>query len=225
MLVLKVECKKCGELFDFAPQDYSIKGLENIPKRCPKCCDTAANLEKIVLSRREIERWEGVFVENNPFASEGREEAIYNYFSYGGRNFGNWGGASFTDKTLIYIHKSVLELPKPWIVTIRKMEKTYTTSSKNDKNIKEYFVMDPCFDLVRWYLYEVRSWHKTTLKGFGKDRNYREYLVPLIQRDEKEEINIIELISTSSGARSGRYGNNYAIYLADRPCKIEGEGD
>jgi len=129
-------------------------------------------------------------------------------------------------KTLIFIHKEVLEKfkkDKEVVVKIRKMKKTISKEGINGQQItddSEYLVFDPTDATPKFYLYEVRSWHKTTLKGFGRDRNYEEQVKPV----ESDIAYTVTIAHHSSHANSMRFGNEYKLIIADRECEIVGKG-
>lgn len=223
MLVVKLECKKCGNVFDFNPHHYSILGMKEIPKRCPKCIDSKNHLEKVVIKRECIKEYKNVKLERLIIEKE-REGDKYIYFSFGGRNFGNFGGASFTRKYLIYINKLIGEVNDITgkVVDVRVMQKVYYDNSKGVEKTNEYIVLDPAEgEEVKFYLYTLESYYKTTLAGYGRDRNYKEKLEPVDEGEYKYDV----LCSVSSGSRSGRYGNQYEMIVADRPCKVVGYGE
>jgi len=219
--VVQVTCKVCGREFSYSPTDYARKGLQHTPRVCPACADKRAGLEKIVVERRLLRHWEGVEMQKNPFKVE-KEAGDYILHTYGGRFFGIWGGAWFSEKFLIYIAKSLLQTPFPWLVDIREMEKKFRRGS-GIEGLSKYYVIEPSAEKApRWLLYELRAWRKTTLKGYGRDRDYKEILVP---DNEGEERIVGEILSVKTEAkRTGRFGNHYRIVLANRPCKVEGTG-
>jgi len=183
--------------------------------------DNKAN--KIVVKREMLNKWEGVFIEKIDFLGDGNgnnDNDKYICKFYGGRNFGMWGGARFSQKWLFFINKQITEFPV--IVNIRQMKKVWQgADGKQGENV--YFVIDPSeVEEPKLYLYEVRSWHKTTLKGFGRDRNYAEHLEPV--DEEGAEIAGEVLCEAESHSNSGRYGNRYQLVLVDKPCQVIGEG-
>jgi hypothetical protein len=175
---------------------------------------------KIYVEREIIKKWEGVYMESLYSMEIMGENEKYNIYRYGGRNFGVWGGARFSKKAIIMVDKKIMEFPT--VVDIRKVKKTWTDEDgRNRESI--YFVVEPCNIIdKKLYLYELRKWRKTTLKGYGCDRNYSEHLEPL---DEKKGEVMIEVVcETESWCNSGRYGNTYKLVVSDTPCRVVGEG-
>jgi hypothetical protein len=221
-IVVKLGCTKCGEVFDFSPAHYSLLGLKDIPKVCPKCADIRQGtnrINKIVIKRELLNEWKGVYITNVDFLAGENDNDKYICKYYGGRNFGVWGGARFSQRRLFFINKQIVEFPA--VVDIRQMKKVWQgVDGKKGENI--YFVIDPSeVEEPKLYLYEVRRWYKTTLKGFGRNRNYKEHLEPI---NGEGEVAGEVLCEASSWCNSGRYGNEYQLVLTDKPCRIIGEG-
>jgi hypothetical protein len=220
-IAVKIGCTKCEEVFEFSPKHHSLLGLKDIPKICPKCADIrqGKKVVKIVVKRELLNEWKGVYVENIDFLKGEDDNDRYICKYYGGRNFGIWGGVRFSQRYLIFINKQIVEFPA--IVDIRQMRKIWQGVDGRDGE-SVYFVIDPSEVEKQWYLYELRSWHKTTLKGYGRDRNYKEYFEPV--DSEEAEVNSEVLCEVESWGNSGRFGNKYMLLLTDKPCKVIGDG-
>jgi len=220
-IVVKLGCSKCGEVFDFNPAHYSLMGLKDIPKVCPKCADIrqGSKLSKIVMKRELINEWKGVLVESGDFLKSGEDRDKYVCKYYGGPNFGVYGGVRFSQRWLIFINKQIVEFPA--IVDIREMKKIWGAEERRGENV--YFVIDPSeIKEPKLYLYEVRHWYKTTLKGFGRDRDYAEHLEPV--DGEGVEVKGEILCEVSSRCNSGRYGNRYQLVVTDKLCQVVSNG-
>ncbi len=221
MITVKLFCQTCGNEFEFSPQDYSIKGLQFIPKHCTACLDKRGGLRKIVLKRRCLKNWEGVYVENIKWLTDGviGEKGLYKLHFFGGPNTGPWGGASFSHKWLIFVNKN---LTFPAIVDIRLMSKDYQIEGEEKVRENEYVSIEKSEkNEPAYYLYLLEDYRKYTLKGFGRNRNWSERLQPI---EEKEEFMVEDVIITTSGARSGRYGNYRKWVISNTPCKVIGDG-
>jgi len=217
MIVVNLLCQKCGTNFPFSPADYTLKGLSSVPKSCPKCCDERQGLEKVVVNRRCLEEYICKVVSFPELVGIQAGEK-YRVGKFGGREYGKWGGARFDDAYLFYINNSLPENLTGQTVMIRKMEKIWSKGEDQHRSI--YFVIDPApaIDPPSYYLYLIRSWYKTTLKGYGRNRNYSEKL------EDGESFSQIELVSVSTRCNSGRFGNNYRLVIADKEVKIIEEG-
>ncbi len=171
------------------------------------------------MKRRCLKNWEGVYVENIKWLTDGviGEKGLYKLFYFGGPNTGRYGGASFSHKWLLFVNKN---LAFPAIVDIRLMEKEFKTEEKIEKS--EYLTIEKSEKKQPdYYLYLLQDYSKTTLKGFGKDRDWKERLQPIGEKEEfMEEI----IIKSYSGARSGRYGNYRRWIIANTQCEVIGEG-
>ncbi len=217
MLTVKLHCQTCGHEFEFSPQDYSIKGLQFIPKHCPACLDRRAGIKKVVLKRRCLKSWEGVFIEDiNKLTDEFVEEkGLYKLYFFGGPQTGPAGGYTFSHRWLVYVDKA---LPFPSVVNIRLMEKEFET--KEVKKISKYVVIEPNFSNdKRFYIYLLTEFHSHSLGRAHQGGYGKEFLIP---EDLSGPGQIIqeEVISTSSGSYWGLHGNIRRWIVTNRSSKI-----
>lgn len=221
------KCKICDAIISEDEIEALKKfGFKNIPKMCEKCRRENRSYRLVLPSvkRERLEQYEGVQVESCYLvAQEGHETGRRkeNFpFAFGGRGFGktSWAGVRFSDKILIYVHKSFvldgtnLEF-KDKLVDIRKMKKIVNIDGKEKENI--YFVFEPSKETEpNMFLYYTESYYKTTLKGHGRDRKW----------DYTIEDPYISLLKGWTWSNSGRFGNTFELVLSPEPIQIQYEG-
>jgi hypothetical protein len=177
-------------------------------------------MERISVEIREIASWDGVLIQNPISWRKVTREGLP-AFQYGGPHFGTWGGTVASGEFFFYVYCAEIDFTKP--VRIKKMKKTWRGFGREASTT--YFVVEPTDAQPRWWLYELKSWYKTTLKGYGRDRDYQEHLEPQVEPQAfSNDVEITELIQVESRCRSGRYGNKYRLILTRVPCQIVGEG-
>lgn len=203
-------CRICGAKIEDAGVLIS-QGLQS-PKLCEPCRRRVRSYRAKTVVRHECERallvklgdgfvnvlrYEG---EAQPGSVKGWKSAIY---SIGGPGFGPWGGARYSGKYLVYfknteplagasylmriMKKTALDCPATWIYLV------FEPLPEGER--EPTLIVDFKF---------IRVW-KTTLKGFG--RQFDEYY-PIEEPHE-------ELLSGWCKANTGRFGNNWIIYVKE----------
>ena len=182
------------------------RGL-NPPKLCEICRHkvrdyrTQATVEHM-LEEALIVRLDASFIgalrKETRERTKGGEGDIY---SLGGDRFGPQGGAAHDGKTLFHVY---CDLEEGKEVLLRNMTKRDTLSGHS----WTYFVLENAPDgshqnEVASLCFQFTSVYKSTLKGFG--RQFRNSFP--IEGDHRV------LLNGSSSARSGRYGNAWAMFV------------
>jgi hypothetical protein len=212
--VLRIKDKKdLGKFFRVLYNIYEVKKKEV----------RMDQVSKVSVRKEVIGTWDAVSVQEIPSWVKEVTESGIPVLRYGGPNFGAWSGLLYSRIFLFYL-KGEVDFQK--LITIKRMQKTWEDKGTGKKGQSEYFVLSQSDKTeIEWYLYELRSWHKTTIRGFGRDRNYKEHLEPVGLEDNGDvSIECVELVRVSCGCRSGRYGNEYRLVLTRVPCQVVGEG-
>jgi len=200
-------CIVCGTEIS----DYDIlvaRGL-NPPKYCEVCRHQIRNYRPKISVKHELcnawvakptsrllsqLKYEGI-------AEKGKDPQRKEVFKYslGGRDFGPWGGASYDEKYMVYAIEK-LEANQPYLIRLMKKINIETNKSWlylvfEADNSETDLTMDIQF---------TRIW-KTTLKGYGR------------QFDEEHPVEVPYEVVLQGGstARSGRYGNNWVLYITN----------
>lgn len=197
-------CKICnGEIKDYG---YLLQKYGNAPQRCEKCRRESriyrAKIAVIreLLDQRVVKLGEGL-IENAQLEKE-KEKKSGAIYSIGGREFGPWGGAEFSDKFLIHVLGRTGSLEPNTSYDFRLMKKTDTETGKS----WTYIVLEPTQEDTNLILdFRFTRIYKTTLKGYGR------------QFDDSYPVEVEhETILTGwSTARSGRYGNEWELFLLE----------
>ena len=200
-------CILCGEHIRDA-KILVAKGLTP-PKLCELCRHkvrdyrTQVTVEHI-LEEALVVRLDASFIgalrKETRERNKGGEGDIY---SLGGAEFGPWGGASHTGKTLFHVYCDLEEGKK---VLLRNMTKRDVESGHS----WTYFVLEDApdgphdgNDGIAVLCFQFTKVYKRTLKGFG--RQFHDSFP--IEGDHRV------LLRGSSSARSGRFGNSWAMYV------------
>lgn len=207
------KCIICGE--NIADTNFLSleKGLHK-PKYCEfhrrqiRSYRNAANVQ-----RKELERWDNLQLIDFPFYQDrqANDRSMFQNYAIGGRDFGEWGGASHDGKTIVHIDKRILA-DKKQPVLIRKMLKVV-----DSRELHTYLTIEPASDLTipASYAHFICDYYKTTLKGYGRDRNISTIIESLYT----------EILSGSSSARSGRFGNTWRLITSkDELLRTERKG-
>jgi len=168
------------------------------------------------VSRTVVAEFKNVNIERHPFIFE-KENKDQFIFYFGGREYGNWGGARFDEKILVHIPKRFVTVKEgdkyqiDPVICLRVMKKTI------GENEHVYFTIDtPDTDEPELYLNYLFSYYKTTLKGYGKDRNYKEHI--------ENECEVLFSCEVSTWANTERFGNKTELLIASQPVTIESSG-
>lgn len=214
-------CERCGKpIADF--NFLKEHGYEHEAKYCEQCRRNIRHYRVTMnVERTLLAEWINVAIRRLPIEYEKTtKDGKMVIFRFGGRFFdkSNWGGASYSQKILFFVDSSLVkgeELIKERVVHIRKMLKVISKENKGERT-NEYFVIEPAgSNIPERYVDFLLSYYKTTMKGYGRDRDYKE-----------ECISDHEVIAeVSSSARSGRFGNSHKIIIIETDdYKIEGGG-
>ena len=223
-LVVVLRCQSCGADFPFAPQTFSVLGLRELPKRCPRCCDERQRrpLETTAISRRCLAEFRRVALylpDDIPFraftASKGDRPCLRAVVK--GSSLPGWGGASWSGRLDIYCPAETV----PSIARVRVMEVLHAAGHrrvekhgapmgpKTEVEVEypstyTYLALEP--DESEPLAALVAPWvdYKTTLKGFG-----RQWHATL---DASRALWACRL---SRQARSSRFGTLGAIAVVD----------
>ena len=235
MLTVKLSCQACGTEFDFSPRTFSVLGLAELPKQCPRCLDEKQNrpAEAVAVGRRCIEDWEAVRVcipadLFQSFKAPGASRECFRAVIKG-ETLGR--GVSWQGRIDIYCLAPTL----PEVAHVRLMEVHHATGHKRvERHGKPlmaktevgveypatytYLVIEPAEpgSEPTAALVFPSVCYKTTLKGLG-----RQYHASL---DTSRGIWATRL---SSSARSGRFGCYGAIAIVDdqHPVVTKQTGD
>lgn len=209
---MKVFCEFCGNIINDAEKILSRFG--NPPKKCQACRSEQRSYRKEgIVSRQCLQEWDGVKIYDLSFIEklerqEAQKSRYWNY-RFGGREFGsNWAGAGFDNQYPVFVQRD-LNHSKP--CKIRLMEKLWRKEEKLHRN--EYLVIEQSETEFQQELYWFENYHKTTLKGYGRDRN--------VSHSVEGEHEIV--LEAATWARSGRFGNK-TVLIVGKNLIIEKEG-
>jgi len=177
----------------------------------------------ISVKKEVVATWEAVSIQETPSWVEETTASGIPVLRYGGPNLGVWSGLIYS-RIFLFYRNGEIDFQK--LINIKKMQKTWEDKGTGKKGQSVYFVLSQSEKTApQWYLYEVRQWHKTTIRGFGRNRNYKEHLEPVgLEENGDLSIECVELVRVSTGCRSGRYGNEYRLVLTKIPCQVVGDG-
>ena len=119
-------------------------------------------------------------------------------------------------KETMFVRPEIMEANKLSVPTcVRKMRKI-AEKENGDVINRIYFVIEPCHDTEAPEIRAIRtcSWYKTTLKGFGCDRNYKEKI------EDNQEV----ILVASTWANSGRFGHTCRLIFTGPNYEIKSEG-
>lgn len=211
-----MNCIKCGEKIIDPGHLKEVLGYKHDPKYCEKCRRVLRNYRnKTEIQRQEIARWDNCTFKNFPFKPESlTQDGRYDIYAIGGRRWGEWGGVCHSGKILCFVNINH-EPEHPCL--IRKMKKNWIKNNGEEiiKGENDYIVIDPEIETERpmQYVYYFCDYYKTTLKGFGRDRNLKHIV--------SGEYDVI--INGHSSARSGRFGNRWQL-IVGKNIEIERKG-
>jgi hypothetical protein len=214
---VKIICQKCGSGIN--DHGYILKKYNSIPKHCQNCRQELPHrFNKNLVTRKELAIYHHVHIVDFPFVLERETADEFDIYCYGGRFFGsNWAGASYSEKFLFYIPK---KLNRELAVRIRKMEKTFQkfnpeTQKLSDPITSIYYCIENHnteVNMKALYLHNFEEYFKTTLKGYGRDRD-KNILI---------ESEFIQICQVSTTAKTGRFGNTNTLILSpDKELKKE----
>ncbi len=97
MFTVQLQCIRCGKNFMFNPSEFTLAGFDDIPKKCPACCDIQQHRPELVISRKceqffpvvRIKSLPGEWVEFNP---EGNSIPCFRQDVKGSRFGAAWNG-------------------------------------------------------------------------------------------------------------------------------------
>lgn len=219
-------CEKCEKVIK--DYDLLIKAGLSEPRFCENCRrEIRAYRKKIHVKRSLLREWKNVkinriYLELSKTPETTKHGNNKYIFAAGGRRFGptSWAGVSYNERYLFFVAPQLVEkgkIKEKSIVNIRKMLKVWSNLDlKEGSNI--YFVIEPSMEEnPEAYLDYVSGYYKTTLAGYGRDRDYREHI-------ETEDY-VEELTHNTTSARSGRFGNYVTHYVIfSKEYSIEPEG-
>lgn len=64
--LVRIECKRCGNVFTFNPRTYNLLGLKEIPRSCPGCIDQKKDKEIVTLDRVTLQEFQNVLIGELP---------------------------------------------------------------------------------------------------------------------------------------------------------------
>jgi len=174
----------------------------------------------VAKERKTLQVWEGVKFQNFPLNLEKTTQNGRIYI-FGGRNYsatGEWGGVDYRGR--YRFHTPILNPEEicEGVWTFSKMwEKVDIINAKGEKGTvqREYFTLQPYEGTIQHYVAFIGGHYKTTFAGFGRNRNYYEY-VP------NTDVEVIA--TTSNSCRSGRFGSFGVMVIASEPIEIGSEG-
>jgi len=223
---MEKRCERCGlEILDY---DYLVKKYPYTPPKYCEACrrEIRPDRRKSDVERKHIKTYSNVLINiaqdlmpRFEKAKGDNDKNEYIILSTGGREYGkeytHWAGAKYDKKELWFIPKSLKnKIDDMIIANIRAMEKI-----DRKGNIYRYYVIEksesskPERQLIR-----LNHYHKTTLKGYGKDRNYHESI-------REEDLDRVEfLTSYKNNSRSGRFGYKAEFYIAPMDIVVMSEG-
>lgn len=168
--------------------------------------------------------WEVEFVDEFPFRErstyyrETSHDGKWWKLEFGGRRFhGPWSGVVHTPRTLVYLAKDLApnlsEIEVPLRARLEKVEKICETPTGVER-FNHWIVTKPQGELT-YRVVRVCAWHKHTLRGVGRDRNYRQYL-------EAEGAEL--LMQSHTSARTGRFWHECHLYTVPIGSELNIEG-
>lgn len=171
--------------------------------------------------RKVLQTWEGVKFQNFPLILDKVTNGS-NVYAFGGRDYsvtGHWGGSQYSGRYRFHTpHLKPEEIiDRVWVLT-KMWERVSAVNTKGEKEEREreYFTLSLYEGEPQFWVVFIGSHYKTTLKGYGKNRDYEEYVVS----PEQYEV----LATTSNCCRSGRFGSSGAMIIAPEPIEIGSEG-
>ncbi len=171
--------------------------------------------------RKVLQTWEGVKFQNFPLVLDKVTDGS-NIYMFGGRNYsvtGHWGGVEYAGRYRFYAPHLTPEeiIDKVWTLS-KMLEIVDIINTRGEKGTvqREYFTLQPYEGEIQYYVAFIGGHYKTTLKGYGRNRNYEEYIV------SPGEYEI--LATTSNQCRSGRFGSSGAMIIAPEPIEVGSEG-
>lgn len=171
--------------------------------------------------RKTLQVWEGVKFQNFPLVLDKITNGS-NIYVFGGRGYsvtGHWGGSQYSGRYRFHTpHLKPEEVCGGIWVLSKVWERVDVVNAKGEKEEKEreYFTLSHYDGEPKYWVVFIGSHYKTTLKGYGRDRNYEEYIV------SPEEYEI--LATTSNQCRSGRFGSFGVMIIASEPIEVGSEG-
>lgn len=142
--------------------------------------------------------------QEKPFEPRNRKRNSAAY-TLGGPKFGDWGGARFTEKHLVHVHCAMHTGAH---VLLRVMRKADTESGRS----WVYLVIEKTDEIAENTLeFKFTRVYKRTLKGLGRqfDDAY-----PIEEPHET-------ILRGGSNATSGRFGNEWQLYIREGVEEIE----
>ena len=235
---LQLKCKKCDEIIHQNEIDYlKSLGFTHTPELCENCrrekrlyrrkCD---KIDRVLLEEFDGVRVESVYFRAEELKQPQNKKTIYYPFSFGGSNFGkHWTGARYSEKYMVFVHKDICEEGaydlEGKLINIRKMEKQITKKNEGWTESHVYLTIQPSqIQEIKWYLYYLESYYKTTLKGFGRDRDWRYTYSPADESIPESENLCFPLLEGWTTANTHRFGNNFELIISRNPLKIEYHG-
>ena len=220
------KCVNCGA--PILDAEFLVSaGYTNPAKYCEKCRrEMREHRKEGVTNRSLLQEWKGVMVDD--FYGEFQKEAgKYRIYAVGGRRFSDGGagssyaGVSYDQRILIYVQSDLIQNESiQGLIDIRKMVKEY--EKDGSKRLSEYYVFEKSAETeIKLYLTYLKRWWKTTLKGYGQDRDFTQRI---ISPDDIHSPVIETLFSVKSSARSGRFGLRYEYVLIEGEYQIEDDG-
>jgi uncharacterized protein (DUF736 family) len=239
--VLKLVCNDCGEQFDVNPGHFAQMGFKNLPKRCPKCADTAQQRPSVVVERKLLNVYDGVKIVSLP-PGEWREVKGWKKdipafrLTWKGSEYGaSWSGRiDLFAPTLPQIGDvvSIREMESRHLVKVRREQKQTMEHGEvivekelpitaDDPEAEEvirtrrYLVLEPFDGEATCQLVWAEAHTKTTLKGLGRQYWARVEGAPIASW------------YVFGGVRSGRAHTTGVLAIVDqeRPLYIIKTGD
>ncbi len=175
------------------------------------------------MDRKTIREWEGVKISNFPLViDKDLTHKNERKWVFGGRYFtitGHWAGVSYLGRYVFYT--PLLDedeiISRVW--DLREVEeKGEIINAKGEKLTisRRYYCLEPSeSQVVKYHARFVGGHYKTTLKGYGRDRDYS-------QNTKNNDAEII--CKTSNSSRSGRFGSYACLVISSSPIYVEEEG-
>ena len=182
-IILKCACGICGTQFDLNPQHYKSMGHQNMPKACPQCLDKKQNQRPQKVANREelfyqanVELTFPITMEYNAPKRKG-DTPFYRTHIDGSTINARWGagGGDKSGSLTIYANHPYHQGSR---VSIRHMQVTNTDQQGNTRTVEYLHLDNPIDEQPLYQLRQTTYYHKTTLKGLGRQINKPAPIMP-----------------------------------------------
>jgi len=168
--------------------------------------------------KKDLRNWKRVKFQNFPLALF-KETKGSNIYIFGGRYYsvtGEWGGVSYSGRYRFHVPPKIKleDVPKGLWDLVEKQEE-FVSPANGEKVIRIYYTLQPTEGKPQHFAAFLGGHFKTTLSGYGRDRDYKE-----TTSTKGYEV----IAQTSNSCRSGRFGAIGSFVIAKEPIEIEPVG-